>query len=343
MGNTTGKPIRDGEFTFPVREIPVRLRDGKLKTWLQVSRFNRLAADWIAESSTDAACGFSLTALPACTMAKHRKPDLFVVFDSNELHVENTPHSPQHQLARIKQRRHAAKADVIQHAEANRLRHFNETYRYAKNAKSVLIENFPDYSGPLPQKPEEVRFIYLGGIAGSRHIEEMIDAFVKSGPDMAIDIYGGGAPSYIESLKARIPESARQRVRMLGPVRNAEVLGILRDYHAGFAFYENVNLNSYWCAPNKVYDYLMSGVAVITNDYPGLESVIGAKQLGICLGKISPESIAQACQRITDEKSWLRITADVRKRHSWQAQEHRLLEIYGLSGKSSNPSGADVL
>ena len=334
LGNTTEKRIADRDFPFRVREIRVRLREGKLKTWLGVNQFNRIAAKWIAESDADAACGFSLTTLPACTGAKRRRPGLFVVYDSNELHVENTSGLPQHQLVRLKQWRHARHADAIQHAEVNRLRHFDKTYRYSRHAESVLIENFPDFSGPLDPKPDGARFIYLGGLAPNRHLEEMIDAFVEAGPDLGIDVYGGGTPSYIEKLETRIPKQAKERVRLLGPVPNAEVLNILGRYHAGFAFYRNVNLNSYWCAPNKVFDYLMAGVAVITNDYPGLKGAVEANRVGCCLPEVSKTKILEAIRQMREERPWERIDDSLRRKYSWDAQIPRLLSIYGIPAKA---------
>jgi glycosyltransferase involved in cell wall biosynthesis len=330
LGNTTAKPIADGEFSFHVREIPVRLREGKLKTWLGVSHFNHTAAEWIADSNADAACCFSLTTLPACTGAKRRRVGLYVVYDSNELHVENTPGFPQHQLTRLKQWRHARHADAIQHAEMNRLRYFNKTYRYSSKSESVLIENFPDFSGPLQPKPGGVRFIYLGGLAPNRHIEEIIDAFVEGGDGIQIDVFGGGAPSYVKALESRIPAHASHRVKMLGPVANSQVLKILENYHAGFAFYKNVNLNSYWCAPNKIYDYLMSGVAVITNDYPGLRNVVESNYVGFCLPEVTKATILRAIRGMREERPWERINDSLRRKYSWDAQVPSLLATYGI-------------
>lgn len=330
LGDTVGKPISEGEFPFRVRVIPVRLRGAKFKTWLDVARFNRIAARWIAASEADAACGFSLATVPACTGAKRLRPGLFVVFDSSELHVENTVGFPQHQLARLKQSRHARAVDVIQHAEANRLRYFNETYQYARLSESALIENFPAHTGPLPRKPDDVRFIYLGGLAPNRHLEQLIDAFVASGPELAIDIYGGGAADYVSSLNNRIPEGESSRIRMLGPIRNSEVSATLENYHSGFAFYQNVNMNSYWCAPNKVYDYLMAGVAVITNDYPGLKQVVEANSVGICIRDVSMKGILDAIKLVRHEKPWCNITEEIRWLFSWEGQEDTLLEIYGM-------------
>lgn len=330
FGDAAAEPLQDDEFPFPVRSIPVRLRQGRLRSWLDVVRFNRLASRWIARSEADAACAFSLASLPACSMAKARRPGLFVVFDSNELHVENTPGRIRRLLARFQQWRHARRADVIQHAERNRLEYFNRKYSYAGGRGSVLIENFPSYVDEVPRKTDEVRFVYLGGLAPNRHLEEMIDAFVADGSGLELDIYGGGASGYVEALAGRIPAAARDRIRLLGPVPNREVLRVMGGYHAGFAFYRNVNLNSYWCAPNKVYDYLMSGVAVVTNDYPGLVEVVGRSRVGVCVGEIGRESILAALRTLSRERLWENITDEFRRNHSWDGQCETLLAVYGI-------------
>ena len=120
-------------------------------------------------------------------------------------------------------------------------------------------------------------------------------------------------------------------MRILPPVAYEAIASLLRNYDVGIALYKNTNLNNYYCAPNKVYDYLMSGMPVIANDYPGLRKVIEHWRLGACVEDITPALFRQAVERIVLEKRWHNITDEIRRKYSWERQEEILLELFAAS------------
>ncbi|MDC0270169.1 hypothetical protein OAK94_00535, partial [bacterium] len=109
-------------------------------------------------------------------------------------------------------------------------------------------------------------------------------------------------------------------VRLLPGVPQTELPKLLKDYHAGFAFYLNTNINNYYCAPNKVYDYLMNGLTVIANNYPGLNQVLEQGKLGVCVDEVTKESIDEALVRLREECPWDQITEETRRNYSWDRQ-----------------------
>jgi glycosyltransferase involved in cell wall biosynthesis len=74
----------------------------------------------------------------------------------------------------------------------------------------------------------------------------------------------------------------------------------------------------------------MSGVAVITNDYPGLRKVVEANHVGCCLSEVSKATILEAIRQMREERPWERIDDYLRRKYSWDAQISTLLSIYGI-------------
>ena len=89
-------------------------------------------------------------------------------------------------------------------------------------------------------------------------------------------------------------------------------------------------LNNYYCAPNKVYDYLMNGMPVISNNYPGLVSVLEKNSVGACVEEVTLPAVKKAITQIVEEKRWQNITDELRRRYSWEEQEKSYLKSLGF-------------
>jgi glycosyltransferase involved in cell wall biosynthesis len=162
-------------------------------------------------------------------------------------------------------------------------------------------------------------------LGDDRYTHELIAAGRAMGGRIELDLVGFATPEVLAELERRYGSRPAPNIRLLPPVPYEGIPALLEAYQIGIALYKNTNLNNYYCAPNKVYDYLMSGMAVIANDYPGLRKVLEDERLGACVSEVTPASIAEAVERIVSEQRWNQITDEVRQRYSWEAQEGKLL------------------
>lgn len=110
----------------------------------------------------------------------------------------------------------------------------------------------------------------------------------------------------------------------MSSIGQEEIEDVLLNYHIGFAFYSNVNLNNYYFAPNKIFQYLNSRIAIITNDYPGLLDIIEKNNIGVCINEISTQSLRNAIMHIYEKKLYLNITDMLRKKYSRETQKKRI-------------------
>jgi glycosyltransferase involved in cell wall biosynthesis len=333
LGNTLPEEPKPTDYQFPITSIAVGQNSGKLASFSNQLRFCRAAAKIIAGGNADTVVCVALESLMAGVWAKRIRPSLRLVFDNNELHIEcyggglkSFVWKPIHNYG-------VARSDVILHAERNRMEYFKKHYP-GRDKPQLVIENFPFHGGeptarPLPS--DEVRVVYLGGFGDDRFTEDIILSFAKLPPSMKLDIIGFGRPEYLEHLRNITNNLGVAHVRLLPPVPYLKIPELLADYHIGVALYRNTDLNNYYCAPNKVYDYLMNGMPVITNRYPGLVSVIDANRVGVCIDEVSAPEIREAIELICRERRWENITTEIRRRYCWERQVSDYLEVFGIS------------
>jgi glycosyltransferase involved in cell wall biosynthesis len=335
LGNTESNEPDPNAFGFPVHIIPVDHGRGKLASFINQMRFCRRAAKWIAASGADTVVCLALESLMAGVWAKKRKPGTRLVFDNNELHLESFGPGLKSWIWRPIHNRAIRRCNAIFHAEPNRLAYFRQHYD-AGNASQHVLENFPAFVERLPERSEPgavIRAIYLGGYGEGRFTLEIMEAFAEMPDSVRLDIVGSGRPEFMALAGKRLAELGVEHVRLLPAVPYPAIPKLLSDYHIGVALYRNINLNNYYCAPNKVYDYLMNGLPVITNRYPGLVNVIENNRVGACIEEVNGNELRKAVEEIVDERLWNNITQDLRRRYCWERQEADYLRVIGVTAQ----------
>lgn len=323
-------------YNFKVFPFRLIRHPKKLKNYFNHMRFNFQVARKTLELCPEAIVCVELCGVLSGVIIRILRRSILFVFDCNELFMhmgmnrfKKIGWSPIHSLA-------FRKADIVIHAEENRLLYCKQ--HYASSAKHVLLENLPRVNiNNLKSSSHSdcIRVVYLGALIPSRHCEEIVLAFSEIHSNTAIcDLIGFGEEEYTNSLNSLISKNNITNVRILPPVSNNDMLNVLLKYDVGLAFYNNINLNQYYCAPNKVYDYIVTGLAVITNDYPGLLSVIQENNVGVCLSDVTSESIRLALEKIARERTGQNITSEIKNRYIWSNQEETYLSIF-LHKKSS--------
>lgn len=317
-------------YQFEVFSFEQVRRTKKLSNFYSHLLFNFRAAKLALKFKPDAIVCEELTGALAGVLVRFFHRNIKFIFDSNELFMEMNMSKfkkigwrPIHSLA-------FRKADVVLHAEKNRMLFCKQ--HYPSSAKHVLLENLPRIE-VTPSgnqcKSKPIRFIYLGALIPSRHCEEIILAFCKFSHKCAVcDLVGFGEDSYIQYLQGLIEINNIQNVRILPPISSNLMFETLTKYDAGFAFYKNNNLNQYYCAPNKIYDYILAELSIITNSYPGLIEVVEKNNIGICLDSINPDTIREAIGKMNENRDSYKITKELQYRYLWANQENNYLSIF---------------
>lgn len=323
LGDREQVPLDRSKYSFDIESIPAPFRWGMTVHFLYTLKFCWQAARRIAASDDTHVVCFSLESLLAGALAKRRRPEIKLIFDSNELHVECAINPARKKLLAWIQEFCVPYCDVIMHAESNRIEYFRKHYD-PSDRPQFLLENLPYFIersevGTKPERPP-TRVLYVGVLGFDRYTRELIGIFRELGPDYSLDLVGTCGDAFRAEMEQLIEESQAKNVRILPGIPYKEMSNLIRNYHIGIALYKNNSLNNYYCAPNKVYDYLMNGVPVVANNYPGLRQVLEDGGVGACIDEVDLPSFRQALERIVSEQRWNHITEDVRRRYSWESQ-----------------------
>lgn len=328
LGNIGERAVSGSRHDFPIKEYQVPAFRGKVRFFLGQLSFAWHAGAEIARSQAGTVLCLGLDSVLAGVVAKSRRRSLRLVFDSNELHLESINHRLKRAVWRPLQALAVRASDAILHAEPNRLDYFRKKYG-GGGKHQVVIENFPSYHPAViraePVRGEPLKVIYLGALGDDRYTHELIAAGKAMEGKIDLDLVGFATPEVMAELEGRYGTQPAPNVRILPPVAYEDIPELLENYRIGIALYKNTNLNNYYCAPNKVYDYLMSGLAVIANDYPGLRRVLEEGGVGACVGEVTPVALREAIEKIQRNELWRNITEALRLKYSWGAQEGKLL------------------
>lgn len=318
-------------YDFPV--IPVRVIEDRFKILTLASQlqFAQKAAKLIAKSGANTVVCVALQSALSGAIAKSRNPALRFIFDNNELSLEMIGERLKRKIWSFIHDYILKQADVIIHAEQRRLEYFHRTYKTA--ARPFLLENLPFFRPDISGKParsKAMRCVYIGGFFPGRYCEEMLIGFSRmNGSEVTFDMVGFYAPaSYQKTINDLLTKIDTSRIRILPPVSHRDIYDFLSRYDIGLAFYKNTNLNNYYCAPNKVYDYIQMGMPVITNDYPGLIDVVQNHHLGVCIKAVDTERLQDAVQKIEADDMFANITEPIRTRYSWENQEKQYAQLF---------------
>ncbi len=183
-----------------------------------------------------------------------------------------------------------------------------------------------------------VRLIYQGLIDSSRCLLELIDAAALLPPDIRCTLIGGGDPEYRRRLEERIRAAGlEERVEILPRVPYASLASLTAAADIGVLLYRNDSRNNYFCAPNKLYEYMHAGLAIVASDFPVLRREVAGAGIGACVLPADPEDIARGIRLIASSRDTLaamgrRARDRARGACTWEEEYRRLREFHRARG-----------
>lgn len=184
--------------------------------------------------------------------------------------------------------------------------------------------------------------LYQGGLQQGRGLEKLIEAMPHINEGVLVFIGAGKLTATLKSLAQKSPE--RDRIFFLEKVPFKELPSITREAYLGFQVLQNVCFNHYSASSNKLFEYIMAHVPVVSCDFPEIAKVVNDHEVGIAIDAHDYRNIAHAVNELlTNQERYAKAKANTKKAkyiYNWQNEKKKLLALYegielktGFTGK----------
>lgn len=319
--------------------IPVEERHGlaKRKT---ISCIRQLA---LAQDAAVYHC-FDPWTLDVALSISRCRPQVKVVYDSTELYPEyyaergDLPLLMRCILAgrvRRLEAEAARRADAIIETNSTRARRFT-----ARNREPVLVPNYPSVDAVPRPKPERQPLIaYTGLVSKHRGFDKLLAAFAQVAqefPQARIRVAGSFDPrSDIRRWTESFIKDQRlaERVEFLGWLPYQQMLQAVSGCLAGVILLQPGRTNDFTGQPNKLFEFMVSGLAVVASRFPEIAPVVEETCCGWLVDPADVTSIAGVLRQVLSNAQESVRRGDegrraVLERYNWTQAEKNLLSLY---------------
>jgi glycosyltransferase involved in cell wall biosynthesis len=190
----------------------------------------------------------------------------------------------------------------------------------------VLNKNIPSDSDYLRDKyniPKEAKiFIYVGLLMRGRGIELVLDAFKHNDMSHVVFLGYGELSDSLNTLSREVIN-----VHVHEAVAHHDVVSVVQSADVGLCLIQNVSLSDYYCLPNKLFEYIFSGIPVLASNFPDISDLVKRCGVGVCVD-LDVTSISDGiCQFENDEVDFIADDAQLEE-FSWSRQEKELMKLY---------------
>ena len=169
--------------------------------------------------------------------------------------------------------------------------------RGVADSRIVTIHNWVDVDEirPTPRSANgRTRFVYTGNLGYTQGFETLLDAVRIAGPDIEVELLGGGnAAAAVDRLAARL-----ENVIVRPPVPRAQYPGVLVSADVHLVLQRRVSAGANF--PSKIASYLASGRPILASISPETPAarVLHASGGALLVSPEEPQSLAEAIERL---------------------------------------------
>lgn len=216
------------------------------------------------------------------------------------------------------------------------------TERYRLAAPPILVRNIPVSDGVVPSREagrlrelaglgEDARIVvYVGRITTGRGIDQTLEAIAQLPDDVHFVLLGYGADAFVASVRDRATRlGIGHRVHLVGSVESPDVSRTIADADASIVFTQPLNLSYRFSLPNKLFESIHAGQAIVASDLPDVSALVHEYALGVTFRH---DEVDELARRIADviaapehyREGARRAAADL----TWDGEMDRLFALY---------------
>jgi len=208
----------------------------------------------------------------------------------------------------------------------------------------TVVRNVPAYRVVLKSDrlrahlgvdPDVHIVLYQGNIQPNRGLERLVYAAKFFAPKIVIVMMGKAVESTRSQLEALIiSEQVADRVKLLPPVPYTELLEWTASADIGLTIFPpKYSLSIRFTLPNKLFEYLMAGVPVLSSQLDAIAEVIKTYDVGQVASSLMPEDLGAAINAMLEDQVALeRMRCNAlqaaKKEFCWEKESQRLVNLY---------------
>ena len=212
-------------------------------------------------------------------------------------------------------------------------------------AKGVtLIRNVPSYQEV--QKSDRLRqhlglgpdvriALYQGYLQPNRSLDLLVHAAPFLEPNIVIVMMGSARKTTLDQLEDLIAsKGVADRVRIIPSVPYEELLTWTASADIGLAIFQpDYSRSIRFCLPNKLFEYLMAGLPVLSSQLDAIAEVIKTYDVGLLLPSLAPSDIGASINAmLADTSAFIRMRsralAVAENEFNWEKESLQLIYLY---------------
>ncbi len=199
-------------------------------------------------------------------------------------------------------------------------------------APPIVIRNVPFKNTQRFRKtPEQITVLYHGDLSKPRDIHIAIASVPLWRPEFKLLLRGSGHADYVASLQHQIEQlGLGDRVSIVPPVPFEKIVEKANESDIGFFSYTSYSPQIQFALPNKIFEYIMAGLAICITDLTEVGRIVNQYDNGYLIDHHSPEGIAAAINRFDRETidAFKRASIAASEALNWEAERTQLLDAY---------------
>lgn len=217
-----------------------------------------------------------------------------LVYDAHEIYADQEPGTPlvYRALVRLLEGPLARRADAVLTVSEPIAAELRRTLRLSEEPIVVLSCPPRTEVEPAPRGDGPLRAIYQGAMGPGRPLEDLLVA-AEHAEGVRITIRVTNAD--LDELHRRVVQRGlEERLEIAEPVAPDRLVEALAGFHVGLVINRPLTRNDELVYPNKLFEYLMAGLAVVVPGLPGLAPLVEGERIGLVYEPGRPEQLGAA-------------------------------------------------
>jgi glycosyltransferase involved in cell wall biosynthesis len=204
-------------------------------------------------------------------------------------------------------------------------------HEYGLDRAPTVIRNLPFYCAlPFRAPGDHIVVHHHGNLVPGRGLELLIASVPLWHSRFHLRLRGPIAPDYHVTLLARINRfGVADRVSIARPLAPKDLLADAWEADIGIHVLPDFGNQNRLALPNKLFEYLMAGLAVVTSNLPEMRRILQEYGVGVVTPAATPEGIASAINMLDTDRiaAYKKAALEAARSLCWEAEQGRFLEL----------------